>query len=234
MKKNIICFLIAITCTAVFAAPSYMNNTYQKLADEYTRAAQNAFNAGQYERAVELSALAEENAMLSRAYIDSMMVRQAAEDDLLKANSRLTWAKSINADKSYPMAFSAAEESMAKANAAFKSEDYPNTSKYANEVLANLANIQDDNKALPEYYVVRPWADTRDCLWNIAGRSYVYNNPWLWENIYDANKNAFPDPKDPNVISVGTKLRIPSLSGEYREGEWSSSRTYDTYEHKRR
>lgn len=232
MKKIIAYIFIALSYALVFAAPSYMNNTYQKLADEYTRAAKKAFDAGQYDRAVELSQMAEENAALSRAYIDSMMVRGSAEADLLKAHTRLEWARGIGAADSSPIAFGAAEEAMANAQSAFASEDYEATSRYAQEVLAMLADIHEGD-ALPEYYVVRPWSDTRDCLWNIAGRSYVYNNPWLWENLYDANKSEFPNPANPNIISTGMRLRIPSLSGEYREGEWSASRSYGTYEPRR-
>lgn len=233
MKKIFLYVLVALACSFSFATPSYMNNKYQKLADEYNRAAQNAFNSGEYDRAVEFSRLAEENAALSREYIDRMMIRGAAEEEIEIANSRLLWAKNIGAKDSYPEEYAKAENSLALALAALDSEDYVSVSIYSQEVLDALANVH-ESSVLPEYYVVREWTNTRDCLWNIAGLSFVYNNPWLWKELYNANKDLLVDSKNPDLVEPGTKLRIPSLSGERRAGEWVENRKYDTYKHKAR
>ena len=72
--------------------------------------------------------------------------------------------------------------------------------------------------ALLEYFIVRPWIKYSDCYWNIAGLPYVYNNQRLWRHIYNANKNALPDPSNQNIITPCMKLKIPSLSGEKRSG----------------
>ena len=49
MKKLLIIIAsLAFVGTVAFAV-SYKNNTYQKLADEYTRQAQAALNAGRYD-----------------------------------------------------------------------------------------------------------------------------------------------------------------------------------------
>jgi len=82
---------------------------------------------------------------------------------------------------------------------------------------------------LPQFYVVRPWADTKDCYWNISGRPYIYNNPLLWENLYQKNKQSMPKPEDPNLILPGMKMEIPSLTGEFREGTYNPSKKYDAY-----
>jgi len=36
-----------------------------------------------------------------------------------------------------------------------------------------------------------------DCLWRIAERDYIYNDPSRWPHIYEANKDKI---KDPNLI----------------------------------
>ena len=126
------------------------------------------------------------------------------------------------------MAFSSALKAYASAEEAYNGEDYPTATSYAKQVLDALADIKEVTP-LPQYYVVRPWAETKDCYWNISGRSYVYNNPLLWENLYQANKQNMPKPNDPNLILPGMKMEIPSITGEYREGVYNPSKKYDGY-----
>lgn len=45
-----------------------------------------------------------------------------------------------------------------------------------------------------------------DCLWKIAGFTWIYNNPRLWTRIYEANKDQI---KDPNLIYPKQVLKIP-------------------------
>lgn len=231
MFKKIISYFVIFACAAIIFSASYINNTYQKLADQYSRQAQSAFNAGEYEKAIEYARLAEENAALSRAYIDRMAMRQNAEAELFRAHTRITWARSIDADKNFPIAFSAAEKAYENARAAFDSEDYEAAIRYAQDAVASLEGVK-ELTPLPEYYVVRPWADTRDCYWNIAGRPYIYNNPLLWENLYQnsENKNNMPQPNNPDLILPGMKMKIPSLTGEYRSGMYSPTKVYDPYD----
>lgn len=61
MKKIFSVLMVTIFTLSIFAV-SYKNNTYQKLADEYTKKAEIALDAGQYDDAVEYSKKAEENA----------------------------------------------------------------------------------------------------------------------------------------------------------------------------
>lgn len=227
MKKLLVTFLAILTCSFAFSA-SYTNNTYQKLADEYSKKAQNAFDAGEYDVAVELSKKASENAALSKAYIDMMKNRGVAENQMKLAQNKLSWAEKIHADKNFPMAYTAAKDSYSNAESAFQKEDYKASYDYASQVLASLDGVREITP-LPEFYIVRPWAETKDCFWNISGRPYVYNNPLLWENLYQSNKNNIPRPNDPNLIMPGMKMKIPSLTGEYREGVYSPSKQYEAY-----
>lgn len=226
--KKIISFAVIVGLAASAFAISYKNNTYQKLADEYNKKAEVAFNAGQYDDAVEYSKKAEENAALSKAFIDMMMARGNAQEQMEYAHKRIQYAQSIQADKSFPMAWTAANEAYENAGKAFEKEDWAQVSYYSKKTVEALEGIYEVTP-LPEFYIVRPWAETKDCYWNISGRPYIYNNPLLWENLYQANKNNMPKPENPNLIKPGMKMKIPSLTGEYREGVYSPSKKYEAY-----
>lgn len=227
MKKILMLLTIALLGATLFAV-SYVNNTYQKLADEYNRKAQNALNAGEYELSVEYAQKAEENALLSRAYIDMMIAKADADKQMTLAQNKIDWAQKIYADRNFPMAFSAAQTAMENAKREYTAEDYKSASSYAKQVTDVLADVYEITP-LPQFYVVRPWAQTKDCYWNISGRPYVYNDPRLWENLYQKNKGEMPKPDDPNLIMPGMKMEIPSLTGEFREGVYSPSKSYDAY-----
>ncbi len=225
--KKILAITLALLSAGVFAV-SYKNNTYQKLADEYTKKAQNALDAGEYELSVEYAQKAEENAALSQAFVKKMLAKSDCDKVMKSASKRIDYAKSINAERNFPMAYSSAQKSYASAQSSYDGEDYESASSFANQVLEALADIKEITP-LPEYYVVRPWADSKDCYWNISGRNYVYDNPLLWENLYQANKDNMPKANDPNLILPGMKMKIPSITGEYREGVYNPSKKYDGY-----
>jgi hypothetical protein len=92
------------------------------------------------------------------------------------------------------------------------------------------AFLESRNPGLPAQYTVRTWKEDRDCLWNIAGMPWVYNNPRRWRILYDANKDKLPDPKNPNWLEPGIILDIPSIKGESRRGMWSASKKYETFQ----
>ena len=121
-----------------------------------------------------------------------------------------------------------AKENLENAETAFDGEDWAKATEYAKASLAALDGVREITP-LPEYYIVKPWAETKDCYWNISGRPYVYNNPLLWENLYQANKQSMPKPEDPNLIHPGMKMKIPSLTGEYRKGTYDPKKSYSTY-----
>jgi nucleoid-associated protein YgaU len=55
-------------------------------------------------------------------------------------------------------------------------------------------------------YTVGTWARDRDCLWNIAKKPKIYDNPFLWPKIWQGNRDQI---KNPDVIHQGQKLKIP-------------------------
>lgn len=220
---------MALLCAfGVAFAVSYKNNTYQKLAEEYAKKADAALNAGEYDLSEEYAQKAAENAKLSKAFIDSMNARYNAQTEIAAAEEKMKWAKSINAESTFPTAYSAGQEALDNAKAAFEKEDYEQAVKYAKAVNEALAGVYEVTP-LPKFYVVRPWAENKDCYWNISARKYVYNNPLLWENLYQANKDKMPRPNDPNLILPGMKMEIPSIAGELRDGTYDSKKDYDTF-----
>lgn len=228
MKKLIALVIILSLCSVCVFAASYTSNQYQKLSREYTAKAQDAFDSGEYESAIEFSQKAEENAELSRAYIAMMLAKADAEKQIRLAQNKLVWAKGIQGDVYYPMAYTAGEQHILNAKDSYAAEQYEQASSFARQALDVLAGIK-ETTPLPKYYVVRPWAESKDCYWNIAGRSYVYNDSSLWENLYQANKDNMKNPGNPNFILPGMKIEIPSISGEAREGTYSPDQKYDTF-----
>ncbi len=231
MKKNILIAVALLACNSIFAV-SYKTNVYQKTAEEYAKKSRAAYEAGEYELSIECAKKAKENAILSQKFIQNVVAKAEIDELMKNAADRIAYAKSIAADKNFPMAFSAAEKSYAAAKDSYDKQEYGAASEYAKQVLDSLAEIKEVTP-LPLYYVVRPWADTKDCYWNISGRSYVYNNPLLWENLYQANKQNMPEPNDPNLILPGMKMKIPSLTGEYRDGVYNPAKKYEPYSVKR-
>lgn len=225
MKKLIA--ILAVCCLVIFtaAAASYSNNTYQKQAREYDRLAQEAFDSGEYDLAVEYAEMSAEYTALSEAYIFTMMNRAEAQKQLAQLEKQLAYAKSIGGDVNYPNFYNAASEGYQKALAAFDAAQYEDVLTLAADALESLKGIGEVN-ILPKYYVVRTWAGDRDCFWNIAGRTYVFGNVWQWKKLYEANKDKLPDPSNPDVIEEGMILEIPSLNGEVRDGTYDPKRSY--------
>ena len=66
----------------------------------------------------------------------------------------------------------------------------------------------------------------RDCFWRIAGYPFVYNDPWKWKTLYEANKSILEDPNNADLIQPGQVFTIPSLQGEERDGEYDPEKSY--------
>jgi hypothetical protein len=92
-------------------------------------------------------------------------------------------------------------------------------------MLAMLDGAQ-DVIPLPAQYTVRTWQGERDCLWNIAGYSWVYGDSSKWRLLYDANKSKMPEAENPDLIEPGMVLDIPSIKDETRYGVWQSGQSY--------
>lgn len=71
-------------------------------------------------------------------------------------------------------------------------------------------------------YVVGTWAENRDCLWNIAGRSEIYADPMLWPRIWQANIEQI---KNPDIIQPGWTLKVPA-NAPLNDDEKRAERVY--------
>lgn len=231
MMKKVL--LLAIMCCmllpVMFAATSYDNNEYQRKSRSYSDLARNAYDEGDYDAAVEYAREAEEYARLSAEFIEKMLARANAEQKLLEARTRFTWAEDHNANHYFPDVMKEASGYIAQAETGFADENYPVTAANADKALALLASVR-EIVPLPARYVVETWDATRDCLWNIAKNPAVYGDPFMWEKLYEANRKALKRPANPHLILPGMTVVIPSIRGEYREGTYDPSIEYEPFE----
>lgn len=230
MKKFTIAIALAmiVSASASVFAVTYENNEFQRKSRAYTELATKAYDQGDYDGAVEYARLAEENASLSAAFIEKMIARADAEDTLLKAHTRLAWAKDINAEKFFPAAYQSASGAIEAGDGLFSSEDFASAKAQGQLALEALAGIR-EVVPLPALYKVDNWEDSRDCLWNIAKNPAIYGDPLLWSELYKANKGNLKRPSNPNLLAPGMIVKIPSIKGEYREGTYDPSVKYESF-----
>lgn len=69
-------------------------------------------------------------------------------------------------------------------------------------------------KAKDDGYEVRLIPGRRDSLWRIAEYEFIYNDPFLWPQIYEANRDII---RDPDLIYPGQFLKIPPVVIDAKE-----------------
>jgi tetratricopeptide (TPR) repeat protein len=203
---------------------SLRNNSYYRESLRLVNLARLAYAEGEYDSSVKYSEEAIRYAELSDAYVKLRLKMREVDQAIYAAGLRLEYASSINAASRYPEEYGEAQAAYGEARSFRLAERWDDAIEAANRVLAALAYI--DGKVpepLPAQYTVRSWSTYKDCLWNIAGRPWAYNDPYKWKAIYDANKSKMPDANNPDLIEPGMVLDIPSIGGEVREGMWNPS-----------
>ena len=91
---------------------------------------------------------------------------------------------------------------------------------------ATLASVK-TVAAMEEHYVVRSWSKYHDCLWNISKKKKIYDNPFMWPKIWQANRDQI---KDPDIIRIGEHLKIPP-SGGLTVAEKRAEQKYWSHKH---
>jgi len=203
------------------------NNTYYQNSVRMANQARLAYEEGDYDSSIKYSEEAVRYAELSDAYVKLRLKMWEADRAIYAAGKRLDYAFSLNAASRYPEEYKEAQVSYGQARDFRAAEKWDEAIDAANRVLAALAYV--DGKVpdpLPAQYTVRTWLTFKDCFWNIAGRPWAYNDPFLWKALYEANKSKLPDASNPDLIEPGTVLDIPSVRGEYRHGMWDPGNTY--------
>jgi nucleoid-associated protein YgaU len=234
------CIALLLGSAAVpLVAQSLLDNEYYHKAQDLLGQSQQALDGGDYDNSATLASQAHDMLAKSDDYVATMTQFYRANGYLSIAKDRVSYAKSIDADTNYKAAYDTAVSDVAGAKTALDGKDYPNSIDLSKAAVAALANIAPVAKtppkapaaqpgaspALPQYYTVQLLA-LRDCFWRIAGYPFVYNNPWKWRLLYDANKDLLEDPKNPNLIEPGMRFNIPSLGSEMREGDYDPQVVY--------
>jgi hypothetical protein len=150
---------------------------------------------------------------------------QDANDAIAGAKERLEWARSVNAPTNFPENYAQADEAYTNGETALAEENWDDAIISAGAVIEALAVVE-ERAPLPSQYTVRTWADQRDCLWNIAGYPWVYNDPWQWRRLYEANRDKLPNASNADEIEIGTVIDIPSMRDEVRQGMWDEAKEY--------
>jgi len=148
---------------------------------------------------VDQAMLDAENAIASAS--KAISAAQEVGADTAIAESLLDEARRAFADGDYATATSKAREAELSANKA--REEALAKAREKEEIAVEEKEVVE--KA-PKIYVVGTWERDRDCLWNIAKKRSIYEDPWKWKRIYKANRDKI---KDPDLIYPGQRLVIP-------------------------
>ena len=231
MKKIIILLVfILFAGSAVFAQSlaSLHQNQYYKQSVEFAKLSEQSFENGEYDQATEYALKSQEYSALSKQYIADQVMAWRANSSLNAAKERMQLADRLNIKNRDSALYASASQYFKDANTKFKDKDYENSLADSQKVLELLKDIAPAAAAttttakdgtLAAFYKVKLNTQKRDCLWRIAGFDYIYGDPFKWTVIYDANKDTFPQPNNPNLIKPGMILKIPSIKGETRSGE---------------
>lgn len=202
------------------------NNRYFQESLRFMNLARLAYAEGDYLASMEFSEEAMRFAYLSDEFVRLQLKIRETDNAIAAARIRLDFAVYVNAHERYPEEYAKAQEAFAEARAYRAAEEWDPAIEAANRVLAFLAHIEPMPGLLPAQYTVRLWTRYRDSLWDIAGRPWVFNDPWQWRRLYEANRDRMPEPGNPDLIHPGMVLDIPSIRGEIRQGMWNPTATY--------
>jgi len=228
MKKLLCTFMAFAFIATALQAQSLIDNPYYRESVRLQEAATTAFEEGDYDAATDYAKQAQENAELSDEYVAEMLSMQAAENAVGRAQATYDWALGVRAQIRFETDFAMATIEMDAANATLASRLFDDAIAHAYMVESYLSGVTDE-ASFPASYVVQELNLNTDCLWRIAAKPFVYNDPLQWPVLYRANKALLPDPGNPDLLPPGLLLSIPSLSGELREGTWTEGVEYPTY-----
>lgn len=251
MKRCIAAIFIALAAAAAAGAADagpeiprgLRDNQYFTESLRLANLARLSYNAGEYDAS---TAYAEESvryARLSDEYIALRLKMRETNNAIAAAKSRLDWAASSGASTEFPEEYQESQDHYDDALNYRSMEEWDAAIDSANRVILLLANVHGPAEAppqeappvqapppeipdLPARYTVRPWSFSQDCLWNIAGRPWVYGDSRQWRFLYDANRDKLPEAGNPDLIHPGMVLDIPSIRGETRRGMWDEKIEY--------
>ncbi|MDR1047290.1 MAG: LysM peptidoglycan-binding domain-containing protein [Treponema sp.] len=221
------------------------NNQYYIESVRLNGMAKRTYDEGDYDVSANYAAEALRYAQLSDEYVALQLKIKETNDAISAAKARIDWVVSVGAANNYPNEYAQAQDYYNASLEDRKAEQWESATEKARRVINALAYVTAPSRTetppaqivteqpgpsqtpLPARYTVRPWAVSKDCLWNIAGRPWAYGDPTKWRLIYNANRARMPQPDNPDLIEPGMVLDIPSIRGETRQGMWDSARSYE-------
>ncbi|KPJ83123.1 MAG: hypothetical protein AMS17_18010 [Spirochaetes bacterium DG_61] len=227
-RKTMLIIILVITLVLlgiIAVGESFFDNPDYKKAKELNRMAEKAFAEGDYDKAYEYAEEAKKYTEKADEYASMLVLRNKANTLMYKASKRLEFVKNQGGEKTHPKEYEKARADYKIAQSAYDSEQYERSIEYANLVIESLESIV-PKSPLPKYYRVRLIMKRRDCFWRIAEYKFIYDNPWKWTVIYEANKQKLREPDNPNLIFPGQIFLIPSINGEFREGTYDPNKKY--------
>lgn len=244
MNKTITCFLLIVSlCAATAGAQNLADNEYQKTGREYEQQAKVAMEAGDYAKAAELADLATEQYRKSREAAEAQGFKFRAANAINLAQQTITdIGNNGPVAKAHARELTTAKGLLADARALFAAESWIESRDKALQSLDALKGIKGVavppaegssggvSITLPRYYTVVSRPVNTDCFWNIAKMGAIYDDPLLWPNLWNANKDKMRDPENPNLIYPGMVLEIPPIGNEKREGTFDPEKTYPALE----
>jgi nucleoid-associated protein YgaU len=240
MRKTVVLLVtvsLFIGMATVLSAQSLLDNEFYNKAKDLRAQSEQALADGEYDKAADLATQAKEQLAKSDEYVIKMRSFYTANGWLSRAKDRIDYAKSIQADVNFKAQYDKAVASAQGAKEAMDAEKYDESTALSKEAVAALENVRvvqkvapppvEEKPTLPAEYTVRLIMSKRDCFWRIAGYPFVYNDPWKWRTLWEANKSVVTDPNNPNLILPGQVFTIPSIAGENREGMYDPEKTYE-------
>ncbi|MFN3411043.1 MAG: DUF4398 domain-containing protein [Exilispira sp.] len=100
------------------------------------------------------------------------------------------------------------EKLIQEAEENFNKMKYFETISICKDIMILYSKLILEQSVQNKTYTVRLIPERRDCLWRIAGYSFIYNNPYLWPLIWVANLDIITNP---DLIFPGQILIIPPL-----------------------
>ncbi|MDR1127676.1 MAG: LysM peptidoglycan-binding domain-containing protein, partial [Treponema sp.] len=179
------------------APPGVRNNRYYLESLRLTNLAQESYAYGDYDASSSYADEALRYAQLSDEYVALQLKIKETDDAIAAAKTRIDWAVSVGAPRTNPEEYGKSEQAYGEAVTFRSEESWDEAIAAARRVIDFLAYITapapaqtavpvptpapipvpEGKPELPARYTVRPWTSSRDCLWNIAGRSWAYGDP---------------------------------------------------------
>ena len=226
--------VLLMPTVSVVGAQDLFDNDFMQQAIETREQAEEALNAEEYERSIELSKQAQELQRLAREEAERLFAAFRARAFKAQAEGAIDAADRSNAlNDELRTVLEDARGFYREGVVFFDDEEFVLSTLSFQNVLAtletarlwpndSLAALQAERlQRLPEFYRVRLIPTDRDSFSKIAGYDFVYGDITKWPELYQANKDKIVDGDNPDLIHPGQLFVIPSLSGEARGGEWA-------------